>query len=93
MLSWLPRQRARMERMEVEAETMIRDFGPEAYFEARRREHEVQFRHNREGLGPDRAGGRPQGEQTRRRRPPSSTSKATRSSVDREPIAASPSYA
>jgi hypothetical protein len=40
MLSWLPRQRARMERIEVEAETMIRDFGADAYFEARRREHE-----------------------------------------------------
>lgn len=40
MLSWLPRQRARMERIEVEAETMISDFGADAYFEARRREHE-----------------------------------------------------
>ena len=37
MLSWLPRQRARMERIEVEAETMISDFGVDAYFEARRR--------------------------------------------------------
>ena len=34
MLSWLPRQRARMERIEVEAETMISDFGADAYFEA-----------------------------------------------------------
>jgi hypothetical protein len=40
MLSWLPRQRGRMERIEVEAETMISDFGADAYFEARRREHE-----------------------------------------------------
>src|ERR1700738_5317351 len=40
MLSWLSRQRARMERIEVEAETMIGDFGADAYFEARRREHE-----------------------------------------------------
>jgi hypothetical protein len=41
MLSWLPRQRARMERIEVEDETMIGDFGADAYFEARRREHEA----------------------------------------------------
>ena len=41
MLSWLPRQRARTERIEVEAETMIGDFGVDAYFEARRREHEA----------------------------------------------------
>ncbi len=41
MLSWLPRQRARMERIEVEAETMISDFGTDAYFEARRKEHEA----------------------------------------------------
>ena len=41
MLSWLPRQRARMERIEVEAETMISDFGADAYFEARRKEHEA----------------------------------------------------
>ena len=41
MLSWLPRQRARMERIEVEAETLIRDFGQGAYHEARRREHEA----------------------------------------------------
>ena len=41
MLSWLPRQRARMERIEVEAETMISDFGADAHFEARRKEHEA----------------------------------------------------
>jgi hypothetical protein len=41
MLSRLPRQRARMERIEVDAETMISEFGVEAYFEARRREHEA----------------------------------------------------
>ena len=41
MLSWLPRQRARTERIEVEAETMIGNFGVDAYFEARRREHEA----------------------------------------------------
>jgi hypothetical protein len=32
MLSWLPRQRARMERIEVEAETMIGDFGDRRLF-------------------------------------------------------------
>ena len=41
MLSWLPRQRARIERIEVEAETMISDFGADAYFEARCKEHEA----------------------------------------------------
>lgn len=41
MLSWLPRRRARMERIEAEAEGLIRDFGVAAYGEARRREHEA----------------------------------------------------
>jgi hypothetical protein len=69
MLSWLPRQRARMERIEVEAETMIRDFGADAYFEARRREHESSSDAIAKDWDQMGAGGRPQGEQTRRRRP------------------------
>ncbi len=41
MVSCLPRRRARMERIEAEAETLIRDLGFAAYSEARRREREA----------------------------------------------------
>jgi hypothetical protein len=41
MLSWLARRRARIERIEAEAEALIRDLGEAAYSEARRREHEA----------------------------------------------------
>jgi hypothetical protein len=41
MLSWLPRRRARIERIEAEAEALIRDFGEAAYDAARLREHEA----------------------------------------------------
>jgi hypothetical protein len=41
MLSWLPRRRARIERIEAEAEALIRDFGEAAYTAARLREHEA----------------------------------------------------
>jgi hypothetical protein len=41
MVSWARSRRARMERIEVEAEALIRDFGQGAYHEARRREHEA----------------------------------------------------
>ena len=41
MLSWLPRGRARNERIDVDAEALIHDFGIAAYSEARRREHEA----------------------------------------------------
>src|SRR5271154_2191753 len=43
MLSWLPHRRARIERIdtEAEAEALIRDFGEAAYSEARRREDEA----------------------------------------------------
>ena len=41
MLSWLPRRRARMARIDHEAEAMIRDFGAHAYYQARQREHEA----------------------------------------------------
>ncbi len=41
MLSWLPRRRARIERLDAEAEALIRDFGIAAYSEARRREREA----------------------------------------------------
>ncbi len=40
MLSWLAR-RARIERIEAEAEALIRDVGDRAFSEARRREHEA----------------------------------------------------
>jgi hypothetical protein len=36
MLSWFPRRRARMERVDAEAEALVRDFGEAAYDEARR---------------------------------------------------------
>ena len=41
MLSWLPRRRARIERIDAEAEALIRTFRDGAYSEARRREHEA----------------------------------------------------
>jgi len=41
MVSWAPSRRARMERIETEAEALIRDLGDQAYQEARRREHEA----------------------------------------------------
>jgi hypothetical protein len=41
MVSWPPNRRARLERIEAEAEALIRDLGDGAYHEARRREHEA----------------------------------------------------
>ena len=41
MLSWLPSRRARIERIEAEAEALVRDLGESAYDEASRREHEA----------------------------------------------------
>ena len=41
MVSWASRRRARMERIDTEAEPLIRDLGDGAYHEARRREHEA----------------------------------------------------
>jgi hypothetical protein len=41
MLSWLARRRARIARIDAEAETLIRDLGDRAYPEARRREREA----------------------------------------------------
>ena len=41
MLSWLPQRRARIERLDTEAEALVRDFGEVAYSEARRREYEA----------------------------------------------------
>jgi hypothetical protein len=41
MVSWAPNRRAKLERIEAEAETLIRDLGDGAYHEARRREHEA----------------------------------------------------
>jgi hypothetical protein len=41
MASWAPSRRARTERIEAEAEALIRDLGDGAYHEARRREHEA----------------------------------------------------
>src|SRR5271157_2290074 len=41
MLSWLARRRARIGRIEAEAEALIRDAGDRAYSEARRREREA----------------------------------------------------
>ena len=38
-MSWLPRRRARIERIEAEAEALICELGEAAYTEARRREH------------------------------------------------------
>ena len=41
MLSWLARRRAKIQRIEAEAEALIRNLGDWAYSEARRREHEA----------------------------------------------------
>ncbi len=41
MATWAPSKRARMERIDAEAEALIRDLGDQAYHEARRREHEA----------------------------------------------------
>jgi hypothetical protein len=41
MLSWRPRRRARIERIEAEAEALVHDFGEAAYDAARLREHEA----------------------------------------------------
>jgi len=41
MVSWASSRRARTERIETEAEALIRDLGDGAYHEARRREHEA----------------------------------------------------
>ena len=41
MNTWAPSKRARMERIEAEAEALIRDLDDQAYHEARRREHEA----------------------------------------------------
>jgi hypothetical protein len=41
MSTWAPSKRARIERVEAEAEALIRDLGDQAYYEARRREHEA----------------------------------------------------
>jgi hypothetical protein len=41
MSTWAPSRRARMERIDAEAEALIRDLGDCAYQEARRREHEA----------------------------------------------------
>ena len=41
MLSWLPRRRARIERIAAEPDALIRSFGVAAYSEARRKEREA----------------------------------------------------
>jgi hypothetical protein len=41
MTTWAPSKRARSERVEAEADALIRDLGDRAYQEARRREHEA----------------------------------------------------
>ena len=41
MTTWAPSKRARSERIEAEADGLIRDLGDRAYQEARRREHEA----------------------------------------------------
>ena len=41
MTTWAPSKRARSERIEAEADALIRDLGDRAYQEARRREHEA----------------------------------------------------
>ena len=41
MRSWLRRRRARLERVEAEADALILDLGATAYSQARRREHEA----------------------------------------------------
>src|SRR5258708_39630358 len=42
MTTWAPSKRARNERVEAEADALIRDLGDQAYHEARRREHEAR---------------------------------------------------
>ena len=42
MLSWLRRRRERAERAEAEAERLMREYGCDAYGEARRREQELK---------------------------------------------------
>ena len=41
MNTWAPSKRARYDRIDAEAEALIRDLGDQAYHEARRREHEA----------------------------------------------------
>ncbi len=41
MSTWTPSRRTRMERIDAEAEALIRELGDQAYQEARRREHEA----------------------------------------------------
>ena len=41
MSTWAPSRRVRMERIDAEAEALIRELGDRAYQEARRREHEA----------------------------------------------------
>ena len=41
MSTWAPSRRARMERIDAEADALIRELGDRAYQEARRREHEA----------------------------------------------------
>ena len=41
MNTWAPSKRARFDRIDAEAEALIRDLGDQAYHEARRREHEA----------------------------------------------------
>ncbi len=41
MLSWALRRRARIERIDSEAEALVRDFGETAYYEAHRRQYEA----------------------------------------------------
>ena len=41
MTTWAPSKRARNERIDAEADALIRDLGDQAYHEARRREHEA----------------------------------------------------
>jgi hypothetical protein len=41
MFWWLPRRRARIKRLDAEAEALIRELGVEAYAEARRKEYEA----------------------------------------------------
>jgi hypothetical protein len=41
MTTWAPSKRARSERIEAEADALIRDLGDRAYQDARRREHEA----------------------------------------------------
>ena len=41
MTTWAPSKRARNERIDAEADALIRDLGDRAYQEARRREHEA----------------------------------------------------